>query len=246
MSNVSTAAQGGHLYFIGVGPGAPDLLTLRAVRILSTADVIVAPRSAASDSSLALDVVRPHLHAEQEVLEHTYPMARDPQQTSQCWAQMASLCADRLLRGQSVAHITLGDPLVYSTCAYLSQEIAGKVDPDRIHFVSGITALQGASARLGQMLLTQNDRLVLLPADDLAAVAAAFAHCETLAIYKIGKRIGALIELLREHGLLASASMVSYAEQPEERVFQRLDKVDDVQAGYMSVVIVRIGHRGWK
>ena len=110
------AAQPGHLYLVGVGPGAPDLLTLRAVNILGGVDVVVAPRSSTSESSLALDIVSPHLRG-QEIVEHVYPMARDQERTSRCWAQMADLCVERLQRGQSMAHITLGDPLIYSTCA---------------------------------------------------------------------------------------------------------------------------------
>lgn len=245
MSNFRAAAQPGHLYLVGVGPGAPDLLTLRAVSILNSVDVIVAPRSSSSESSLALDIVRPHLRA-QEVIEHVYPMARDPQQTSRCWAQMADLCVERLRSGQSIAHITLGDPVIYSTCAYLLQKLEKRVAESNIHFVSGITAMQGAAARLNQMLLTQNDRLTLLPADDLEAVAAALEHCETLVVYKIGNRIGALIDLLRKRGLLANASLVGHAEQPGEQVFQSLEEIRDDRLGYMSVVVVRIGHRGWK
>jgi precorrin-2/cobalt-factor-2 C20-methyltransferase len=243
MSDFATV-QPGHLYLVGVGPGAPDLLTLRAVNIIGGVDVVVAPRSSASGSSLALDVVRPHLR-EQEVIEHVYPMARDQEQTSRCWAQMADLCVERLHAGQSVAHITLGDPLIYSTCVYLLQEIGDRVSPSNIHLVSGISAMQGAAARLNCMLLTQNDRLILLPADDLAAVADALDHCETLVIYKIANRIAAVMALLRSRDLLSSASLVCYAEQSGEQIYRTLDGVHDERLGYMSIMIVRVGHRSW-
>jgi precorrin-2/cobalt-factor-2 C20-methyltransferase len=244
MSDFATA-QPGHLYLVGVGPGAPDLLTLRAVNILGGVDIVVAPRSSTSESSLALDIVRPHLRG-QEVVEHVYPMARDQEKTSRCWAQIADLCVERLQRGQSMAHITLGDPLIYSTCAYLLQEIGERVAPSNIHLISGISAMQGAAARLNCMLLTQNDRLTLLPADDLAAVAEALEHCETLVIYKIANRIATVMDLLRSRGLLSSASLVCYAEQPGEQIFRTLDEVHDERLGYMSIMIVRVGHRSWR
>jgi precorrin-2/cobalt-factor-2 C20-methyltransferase len=235
----------GHLYLVGVGPGAPDLLTLRALKILESVDLIIAPRSSASEASLVLGIVRPHLR-HQEVIEHIYPMARDREQTARSWRRMADLCVERLRTGQSVAHVTLGDPLIYSTCTYLMEEIGERIEPSQIHFVSGISAMQAAAALLDQTLLTQNDRLMLMPADDMDAVAAALDQCETLVLYKIAHRLDTVIELLRQRDLLQDARLVSHAEQPGERIIRALDEIEGGRLGYMSVLIVRIGHRDWK
>jgi precorrin-2/cobalt-factor-2 C20-methyltransferase len=240
-----TKAQPGHLYLIGVGPGASDLLTLRAVNILAGVDVIIAPRSSISSESLALNVVRPHLR-EQEVVEHIYPMERDNDQTARCWAQMADLSVARLAQGQSVAHITIGDPLVYSTGAYLLEQIGERVPEEKIHIISGISAWQAASSLIGETMLTQNDRLMLLPADNLEAVESALIGCETLVIYKIGRRIQPLLELLRKHNLTQNARLVCYAEQSNEQVFRNLDELHGERLGYMSTMIVHIGHRSWE
>jgi precorrin-2/cobalt-factor-2 C20-methyltransferase len=249
MINDFSHALPGHLYLIGVGPGAPDLLTLRAVNILSSVDVIIAPRSSASSDSLALNVVRPHLNkqeGEQEVVEHIYPMERDNDQTARCWAQMAELAVERIARGQSVAHITIGDPLIYSTGAYLVAQIGDRIPAEKLHVISGISAMQAASARIGEPLITQNDRLLLLPADNLEGVEAAIDRCETLVIYKIGARIEPLIELLRRHNLVNKAHLVCYAEQAREQVFVDLEKAHGERLGYMSTMIVHIGHRSWE
>jgi precorrin-2/cobalt-factor-2 C20-methyltransferase len=236
----------GHMYFIGVGPGAPDLLTLRAVNILSSVDLIIAPRSSASTTeSLALNVVRPHLKG-QEVVEHVYPMERDNAQTQACWAQMADLSVARLTKGQSVAHITIGDPLVFSTGAYLLEQLGDRIPTENIHVVSGISAWQAASSLIGEPLLTQNDRLILLPADDLKGVEAAFTNCETMVIYKIGARIEPLVELLRKHNLAQHARLICYAEQDRQLVFPDLDKLQGERLGYMSTMIVHVGHRAWE
>jgi precorrin-2/cobalt-factor-2 C20-methyltransferase len=234
----------GHLYLTGVGPGAGDLLTLRAVNILASVDVIIAPRSSASDESLALSVVRPHLRG-QEVVEQVYPMERDSAQTAQCWAQMADLAVARLAQGQSVAQITIGDPLIYSTSAYLLEQIGELVSREKIHVISGVSAMQAASALLGEPLLLQNDRMMLLPADDLVGVEAALGCCETLVIYKIGSRIQPLVELLRRHNLAEKARLVCYAEQEREQVFFDLDTLQGERLGYMSTMIVHVGRRHW-
>ena len=238
-------AEKGHLYLVGIGPGAADLLTLRAVGILSTVDVILAPRSATSDDSLALATVRPHL-TDAEVVEHIYPMERDNEKTAQSWRKMADLACERIALGQSVAHITLGDPLVYSTCAYLLDQIDGRIPQDHIHVISGISAWQATSALLGEMLMLQNDRMMILPADNLVAVEEAFAHCETMVIYKIGKRFRAVVELLEKHNLVANASLVAYAEQGKQRILRNLAEADDDKLGYMSTMVIHLGRRSWE
>lgn len=245
MPEVAKAALPGHLYLVGVGPGAPDLLTLRALNILRGVDVVIAPRSSASEASLVLGIVRPHLSSRQEIIEHVYPMARDRAQTARCWRQMADLCVERLKAGQSVAQVTLGDPLIYSTCNYLLEEFGQRIESSHVHFISGISAMQSAAALLDQTLLIQNDRLMLMSADDLDTVAAALDHCETLVLYKIASRLKPLIELLHQRGLLERAQLVSHAEQAGEQIFRSLDALTDERLGYMSVLIVRIGHRSW-
>jgi precorrin-2/cobalt-factor-2 C20-methyltransferase len=240
-----TKALPGHLYVIGVGPGAPDLLTLRATNLLASVDVVIAPRSSASTESLALNVVRPSLRG-QEIVEQIYPMERDIAQAARCWAQMGELTISRLARGQSVAHITIGDPLIYSTSAYLLEQIGDRIPMEKIHIVSGISALQAASALLGEPLVTQNDRLMLLPADDLEAIEAGLAYCETMVIYKIGPRFQSLLELLRRHGLTKDARLVCYAEQGREQVFSDINEVRGERLGYMSTMIVHVGRRAWE
>jgi len=243
MTNFSQALPG-HFYSVGVGPGSPDLLTLRAVNILSNVNVIIAPRSSASNESLALSVVRAHLR-DQEIVEHVYPMAREADQTAQCWKQMADLAAERANDGQSVAHITIGDPLIYSTCAYLQQQLGDRISRERIHVISGISAMQAAAALIGEPLLIQNDRLMLLPADELSAVESALGYCETLVIYKIGARAQSLVELLRRHQLSNNARLVCYAEEEREQVFLDLDDLEGERLGYMSTMIVHVGRRAW-
>ena len=237
-------AEAGHLYLIGVGPGAPDLLTLRAVQILSTVDVIVAPRSRISNDSLALATVRPHLR-NAEVIEHIYAMERNAEQTAQSWRTMADLTCDRIARGQSVAHITIGDPLIYSTCSYLVDQLDGRIPADHIHVLSGISAWQAPSALVGETLMTQNDKLTLLPADRLDAVEEALKHSETVVIYKIGPRINGLIDLLKRMDLIDRARLVCYAEQEKQRIYLNLAEAHDERLGYMSTMIVRVGMKGW-
>ena len=245
-------AEPGHFYAVGIGPGAPDLITLRAARILEAADALVAPRSDRSErsggsgQSLALRIAAAHVH-DQEVLVHTYPMHRDQASTRASWAQVADWVAIRLQAGQAVAQITLGDPLLYSTSAYLMECLLERVPAERLHVVPGISAMQAAAAAFGAPLTVQEDRLTLMPATDLAAVARALDSCETLVLYKVGGQLPALRALLAERGLLAQARLGCAVEQAGREVLYR-DLGDPVAAalGYLSVVLVRCGHRPWR
>jgi len=236
----------GHLYAVGVGPGAPDLLTLRAVRLIQTADVLIAPRSSSAEQSTALAIVRPYL-AGQEVIEHTYPMQRDAAKTRACWQGLAGLVRERLAAGQSVVHLTLGDPMLYSTVAYLLEAMRSSLPGERIHVVPGISAMQATATRFLDPLAIQDDRVMLMPATDLEEVERALGHCETLVLYKVGSRLSALAEVLERHSLGHAVHVACQVEQPgKEVLFASLDEALKAEApGYLSTVIVHLGRREW-
>lgn len=244
--NYFAQALPGHFYAVGVGPGAPDLVTLRAARLVETADVIIAPRSSKSDESLAVTAIRPLLH-KQELIENSYPMERNQDATRQCWNDAAELAALRCTQGQSVVQITIGDPLFYSTSAYLLEALAARMPAEQIHVVPGISAMQAAAARFGDPLTIQDDRLILMPAVRLEQVAEALTRCETLVLYKVGPRLKALTQLLAQQGLLDRARLVCHVEQEgREVIINRLANDLPEEMGYMSTVIVQLGRKGWE
>ncbi len=235
----------GHFYLVGVGPGAPDLLTLRAAKVIRSCDVLIAPRSENSPESLALRVAAEYVQ-EQEVIEHIYPMARSQQQTESCWAQIAEIILQRCQSGRSVAHLTIGDPLLYSTAGYLMDQIVSRMPKECWHVVPGISAFQAAAAVVHLPLTRQNDRLMLMPATSIADVERALDACETLALYKVGPRLKQLASMLSRHNLAAQSHLVCHASQEgKEMVLCGLGADSDEKAGYMSTVIVPVGHRSW-
>lgn len=246
MTTLHGKAQPGHFYAVGVGPGAPDLLTLRAAHLIESADVVLAPRSRISDDSLALTCVKAHLTAGQEIVDQVYRMQRDPEATAACWREAADLIVARCGAGKAVVQITIGDPLIYSTSAYLMEQLAGRLSPEQIHVVPGISAFQATASLFGEALTIQEDRLMLMPATDLAAVERALGECETLVLYKAGKHVRALADLLERHGQLANARLVCYAEQDGRQfVTNNLREAQDGRHGYMATVIIRLGRKAW-
>jgi precorrin-2/cobalt-factor-2 C20-methyltransferase len=236
----------GHFYAVGIGPGSPDLLTLRAAHLVEKCDTIISPQAKGSAKSLALEAVRPFLN-KQEILVNNYPMERNEQKTRQRWQLFAEEVARRCAAGESVVQITLGDPLIFATSSYLLQSLTELIPTAKIHVVPGISAFQTAASRLAETLTLQEDRLTLMSATDLGAVEKALGQCETLVLYKAGTGIEALMDLLRRHNLLARARLVSCCEQGDHELL--VDDLSSWQAqplNYMTTMIVKISNRSWQ
>lgn len=236
--------QPGHFYAVGVGPGAPDLITLRAARLIEGCDTLIAPRSERSEQSLALGIVTAHLR-NPEILEHVYPMVRDAERTRESWNEVADWAAARLEAGKAVVQITLGDPLIYSTSSYLLEALRAKVAPERLHVVPGISAMQATAAVFGEDLTLQEDRLTLLPATDLKVVEQALESSESVVLYKVADRLDAVIDLLEAKGLLDQARLSFAVEQDRQQLVMDLREAKGTRLGYMSVVMVRTGRKAW-
>ncbi len=185
----------------------------------------------------------------QEVVEHVYPMSRDLDRTLHSWARVADRVAVECGAGRSVAQITIGDPLIYSTSSYLLGLLEGRLPEDRVHVVPGISAFQAAAGRFREALVLQEDRMLLMPATDLGAVEEALDRCETLILYKAGRNFWALRNLLERRGLASTARAVFYVDQGGREALVRnlsLAEPDTLGGvGYMATVIVHVGRRRW-
>jgi precorrin-2/cobalt-factor-2 C20-methyltransferase len=239
-------AEASHFYAIGVGPGAPDLLTIRAARLIESADTIIAPRSRTADASLALRTVRQLISEDQEVVEHVYAMRRDIDETMRSWQGVADLICERCREGEAVVQLTIGDPALYSTSCYLLSLLLPRLPHERIHVVPGISAFQSAAGIFCDALTVQEDRMMLMPATNLERVAEALDHCETLVLYKAGRMIDRLADLLESRGLLGRTRLVCYAEHERRQfVTDNLREAANGEHGYMATVIIQIARRPW-
>jgi precorrin-2/cobalt-factor-2 C20-methyltransferase len=241
----SVTAQSGHFYAVGVGPGCSDLLTLRAASIIASADIIITPQAKGSSHSLALEAVRPFIN-QQEIVHVNYPMSRNNELTKERWGKLAETVLDHCQQQQSVVQVTLGDPLIFATSSYLLAEVTGTLAADRIHIVPGISAFQTGACRFGEALTLQEDRLTLMSATDLGAVAEALDHCETLILYKAGGVIHDLLALLKQRELLGNSRLISCADQrDDELVLTSLEDWHPDKLNYMTTMIIHTGRRVW-
>jgi precorrin-2/cobalt-factor-2 C20-methyltransferase len=236
----------GHYYAVGVGPGAADLLTVRAVNIIKTADIIIAPRSSISDDSLALKTIKNLLSDNQTVIDHQYAMIRDEDETIERWKPVANQITDYCKSNKSVVQITIGDPHIYSTIAYVIPFLIGTIDEKNIHIVPGISAFQICASKFISPLTIQEDRLSILPATDLEMVSKALKNAETIVLYKCAKQLSALEKLLIAHGLERCCKVVCYAEQgSKEIIYDDIHTAAQQGNGYMATAIIYAGRKKW-
>ncbi len=239
-------AQPGHFYAVGIGPGAPDLLTIRAMRIIQSADIILTPQAEGTNRSLALKAIEPYLQ-QQQVMTVNYPMQRNDTSTRERWSRVAGEVLEKLRQGKSVAMITLGDPLIFATTSYLLYGLTDSLEKQKIHLVPGISAFQIGASRFHDPLTLQEDRLTLMSATDLGAVENALDHCETLVLYKAGGVIDELLALLKKRQLLKASKLISCAEQGAgEMLVASLENWTPVKLNYMTTMIIRVGNRDWQ
>ena len=229
----------GILYGVGVGPGAPDLLTLRAVRVLGEVDVILAAASPRNDFSAALDTARPHLRPDVRVQRLEFPMTRDKAVLHEAWRVAAQTTRDVLESGQSAAFLTIGDPLVYSTFGYLMRTLGESAPHLKVEVVPGITSFQAAAARTRTVLCENGETLRIIPGiNSRQSLEESLHESDTAVILKAYRNLPAIVEALDATQRLDSCLLASHVEQPAESVRQGLGGLEGTPP-YMSLILSR-------
>ncbi|MDO5399555.1 MAG: precorrin-2 C(20)-methyltransferase [Eubacteriales bacterium] len=227
----------GMLYGLGVGPGDPELLTRKAVRLLGEADVIAVPDKGTGEKT-ALAIVGEFAPAEKLLFCPT-PMVRDRQTLDRAYDAIADTLADLLDRGKTVAFITLGDPSVYSTYMYVHQRMTAR--GYRAELVPGVPSFCAVAARLGISLCEREERLLIVPASH-KDISDCLDMDANLVFMKAGRELGALREALDRAGRLEGASLIENCGMDDERIYPRFADME-APGGYFSVVVAKGGRK---
>jgi len=227
----------GILYGIGVGPGDPELLTLKAVRVLGEADRVYAARSSKNTHSVSYGIVRPHLRPGTEVEALPFPMTRDEAALRVAWEANAQRVLADLKAGLSVAFLTLGDPLTYSTFGYLLRTLRD-LDPGvPVEIVPGITSYNAAAAASGTILAEAEETLAVVSgAKGGAQLRKAAAYADSFVILKAYKHFEDLTATMDELGLLKNAVLISNCGHQGERILDELS-TDEPAPQYFSLLL---------
>jgi len=225
----------GILYGVSVGPGDPELMTLKAVRTLERCACVAVPRTA-GEKTLALDIASGATDLRgKEILPLEFPMTRDREALRRSHRAAAGLIESRLAAGTDVAMLNLGDVSVYSTFAYVMELILA--DGYEVEMIPGVPSFCAVAAVLKTGLTEMNLPLHIIPASGMP-VAEALALPGTKVLMKTGKSMPAVRAALREAGLENKAQLVQNCGLPNEKVCRAPDEAGD-DISYFTTIIVR-------
>lgn len=229
----------GCLYGIGVGPGDPELLTLKALKALQKAPVICVPQAANRRDSYALSIVKDYVNPHQEILRAPFP-TDDADGAAKVWLEASKLVVERLRKGQDVAFLTEGDPMLFSTFSYVLAGVRELCPEAPVKIIPGVSSVMAAAASSEVPLATHGQRLAILPAayglDDLSDATSNF---DTVVLMKVSPGLVNTLAHLEELGLTGQSTYVRRVTSDREKVIKNLAEITDEDLDYFSLLIVK-------
>lgn len=230
----------GTLYGIGVGPGDPELMTLKADRLIRTAEVVAFPALVGGES-LARSIAAGSIPTTASEIVIEVPMTTEREPAQIAYDEGAGAIAAELAEGRDVVCLCEGDPFFYGSFMYLFARLA---DRYQVEVVPGVSSLTACAARASRPLVARNELLTVIPGplpDDV--LTRRISEAETVVIMKVGRHLGRLRQLLDNLGLLKSAVYVERATLADERRLP-LNEAPE-KAPYFSMILVTKGADPW-
>ncbi len=230
----------GTLYGIGIGPGDPDLITIKASKILNKVDVVFAAASTKNSYSLAVKIAKLHIPETTLIKMLSFPMTKDINETEKAWENHALTIIKELEFGKDVAFVTLGDCLTYSTYGYILKNIR-KIAPNLdIKSIPGITSYQAAASRLNMPLVEGEETLMVVSGAKGGQNLRQFSAKPECAVFlKAYKNIGDIISALNETGVYESCVGVLNCGKPEDEIVMAINELGKRKPDYWTLIIAK-------
>ena len=225
----------GVLYSVGIGPGDPELMTLKAVRLIKEADVVAIPEG---DNGIltAKNIVNQVVDLDKkEQLMLYMPMTKDLKKMDDAHDKAADDVIKLLDEGKNVVFITLGDPTVYATCIYVHKRVLAK--GRKAELVAGVPSFCAVAARLNTSLCERSEPLIILPGSYKESSKFLDGPGNKI-LMKSASEIGRVRDELKEKGLIKNAGMVERCGLEGEKVYFDLNEVDP-KSSYFSIILVK-------
>lgn len=230
----------GTLYGLGVGPGDPELITVKAFRRLKESPVIAYPKKQRGSKSYAHKIIDVYVQPEEkEMLGLVFPMTKDPDILEKKWTETVEQVWEKVQQGKDVAFVTEGDPLLYSTFIHMMRLMQERHPEVPIEVVPGISSFNGAASRLGIALADGDDHISIVPArDDYETMKKVIQENECVIFIKVAKVIDVMLDVLRDLDLLHKASVVTKVTSDEEIIWNAAE-LDGAELEYLTLMVVR-------
>ncbi len=228
----------GKFYGIGVGPGDPELLTVKAIRAMHEADFIIAPKTEKKEESVALAIARPYLKEDVQIVRQVFPMVVDFEKSPEIWEHNKEEIIALLDEGKTVAFLTLGDPMFYSTYIYIFRLLEGC--GHEIETIPGIPAFCAIGSKLGYPLVEGNDILAIVPATaDEEKIKRVMQATDNVVMMKVYKNFSQMVDVLEDNELTENAVMISRCGLNDEKRIDDLLAARHEKVNYLSTILAR-------
>jgi precorrin-2/cobalt-factor-2 C20-methyltransferase len=232
--------QSGILYGLGVGPGDPELITLKAARILNSADVVYAAASTKNSYSLAVSIARPHIPDLTPVKMMHFPMTKDHAEKEKAWETNARVLIDELKHHKIVAFITLGDSMTYSTFGYVLQYVKKLAPKTPVISVPGITSYQACAASLNTPLVEGEEALLIVSGVHGGDCLRKFrAVPENLVFMKAYRNVDDITAALDEIGFLDGSVAIKNCGLPDQEIIRDIRTLKTSPPNYWTLVLAQ-------
>lgn len=234
----------GRFYGLGVGPGDPELLTLKAHRILTHAPVICAPKRGYSADGYAYKIIKEFIDPDrQELLELIFPMSKDISRLIPYWEDNLRQIMERINSGKDCAFITEGDPLLYSTFINVLNMLQERHPEVPVQVVPGVSSISAAAASALVPLANGDDRVAIIPATyEPERLKEVLTEFDTIALMKVNSVFDTVLDVLEELRLIDKAVFVKKATAPgEEEIVRDVRTLRGTKIEYMSILLVAKG-----
>ncbi len=227
----------GKLYAIGLGPGDPELLTIKGQRLLEGADVVFLPVRD-KHYSVARKIITHWVDAG-KVRELSFRMSRKPEENRERWREHGATIAAAVEQGQTAAFVTEGDPMLYSTFVHIYGELLREHGAVPVEIVPGVSSITAGAAALAIPLADDRQRVAVVPAT--GEVMHAVATFDTVVILKVSMDVGNVLKALSVTGRTKDAVYVERAGWPEQRVERDVENLRKQKLDYFGQIIVTRG-----
>ena len=232
---------------IGVGPGDPDLLTVKAVNAIQNADIIMCPASKEDRPSIAFSVVSSLIDKSknQEIVKLIFPMTKDKDILEETWKRNAKIMAEKVLLGKNVVYLTVGDPYLYSTWIYMHKDLKENFPDMNINVIPGIVSMFTFASKVGVSIAEGAEKVAIIPSCyDLSSVKEIAKNSESMIFLKDGRYFDQVIDVLKESGFPDDSIFAIGQDLGTENEIIRkmtLGEVNDssLTTKYFSILVVK-------
>lgn len=228
----------GTFFGVGVGPGDPELLTVKAINAIKMSDVVIAPKTEKKEGSVALSVAKPYILPKVEIVYQTFPMVQNFEELPQTFEQNKNEILGFLQMGKNVAFLTIGDPMFYSTYIYIFR-LLDKANV-KIKTIPGVPSFLAISSYIERPLSFGNDILTVIPSTaDHNKIVNALKISDVSVLMKVYKNFDQIVDVLKNENMAEESVLVSRCGLDGEKIIDNIEEHRSEKINYLSTILTR-------